>query len=184
VQMTGVEQQLMTNDLLSMLVGMNDGGLSNSVDLIGKSVNTESPTGILKDGKIDFTYNLPRAATGLKLEVVDKFDKVIATINPEDLTKGDKTFTWDGKSTPEGVQQPAGGEYTLKATASDYSGADIKVTTASVLSGVVTKVATENGTVMVTVGDRKLPLSSVVGVTSAPATPTENASTDNGSTAP
>jgi flagellar basal-body rod modification protein FlgD len=42
VQMTGVEQQLMTNDLLSMLVGMNDGGLTNSVNLIGKQVTTES----------------------------------------------------------------------------------------------------------------------------------------------
>jgi flagellar basal-body rod modification protein FlgD len=169
VQMTGVEQQLMTNDLLTTLVGMSDGGLTSSVDLIGKSVNTETPTGVLKDGKVDFTYNVPRAATSLKLDVVDAYDKVIRTINPEDLTKGDKAFTWDGKS-DDGTAQPAGGTYTLKATASDYTGADIAITTKSVLSGVVTAVASENGQVMLSIGDRKLPLSSVVGVTTPPAT--------------
>src|SRR3954470_21789824 len=36
VQMTGVEQQLLTNDLLKALVGMNDAGLTTSVGLIGK----------------------------------------------------------------------------------------------------------------------------------------------------
>ena len=76
VQMTGVEQQLLTNDLLQMLVGMNDGGLTNSVNMIGKQVNTESSTATLTDGKADFTYNLPRAASSLKLEVVDSYERI------------------------------------------------------------------------------------------------------------
>ena len=50
VQMTGVEQQLMTNDLLKMLVGMSDGGLSGSVNLIGKAVTAETSQAMLADG--------------------------------------------------------------------------------------------------------------------------------------
>ena len=50
VQMTGVEQQLMTNDLLKMLVGMSDGGLSGSVNLIGKAVTAETSQAVIADG--------------------------------------------------------------------------------------------------------------------------------------
>jgi flagellar basal-body rod modification protein FlgD len=171
VQMTGVEQQLTTNDLLSMLVGMNDGGLTNSVNLIGKSVSTESSSGALTDGKVDFGYNLSRAATSLKLEVVDSNGKTVATISPDDMTKGDKTFTWDGKS-DSGNQLPNGGSYTLKATATDASGATIAIAPTSKVTGVVTAVESDSGVVMLTVGGRKLPLSSVVGVTTPPTTDT------------
>jgi flagellar basal-body rod modification protein FlgD len=174
VQMTGVEQQLLTNDLLSMLVGMNDGGLTNSVDLIGNSVTTENAKGVLTDGKIEFNYNLSRAAVGLKLEVVDSYGKTIRTIKPDDLSKGDKTFTWDGKA-DDGTQQPNGGTYTLKATATDFSGANIAVSPTSRVVGVVTAVETDAGTVMLTINGRKLPLGSVIGVT----TPTPTAANDD-----
>src|SRR3954465_2977245 len=42
VQMTGVEQQLMTNDLLKQLVGNTASGISASVALIGKDVSAIS----------------------------------------------------------------------------------------------------------------------------------------------
>lgn len=38
VQMSGVEQQLLTNQLLTSLVGQNQGGLTNGVAYIGKQV--------------------------------------------------------------------------------------------------------------------------------------------------
>jgi flagellar basal-body rod modification protein FlgD len=182
VQMTGVEQQLMTNDLLSMLVGMNDGGLTNSVGLIGKAVTTESAKGVLTDGKIEFNYNLSRAAAGLTLEVVDAYGKTIKTLKPEDMTKGDKTFTWDGKA-DDGTQQPAGGTYSLKATATDVSGSTIAVTPTSRVAGVVTAVESDGGVVMLTVNGRKLPLNSVIGVTTPPQA-AANDDTDTSTTPP
>ncbi len=175
VQMTGVEQQLLTNDLLQMLVGMNDGGLTNSVNLIGKQVNTESSSATLTDGQAQFTYNVPRAATSLKLEVLDSYGKTIATINPDDMTKGDKTFTWDGKST-DGTEQPAGGKYTLKATATDVAGSTITVTPKSLLAGIVTGVTSVNGATMLTIGGRQVALSDVVSVTTPPASQSASAS--------
>ena len=80
VQMTGVEQQLLTNDLLKVLVGMNDGGISGQVGLIGKEVTTTSTTGTLADKSLTFDYNLPRAAGALKLEVVDAAGKTMEEI--------------------------------------------------------------------------------------------------------
>src|SRR5437762_11530915 len=42
VQMTGVEQQLLTNDLLKKLVGNTGSGVSTAVSLIGKEVRADS----------------------------------------------------------------------------------------------------------------------------------------------
>ena len=75
--MTGVEQQLLTNDLLKALVGMNDAGLSSSVGLIGKEVTALADTGALTGGKATFDYNLPRAAGTMTLEVVNAAGKLL-----------------------------------------------------------------------------------------------------------
>src|SRR6187549_3297985 len=51
VQMTGVEQQLLTNDLLEKLVSNTGSGISTAVSLIGKEVRAESADAGLKGGK-------------------------------------------------------------------------------------------------------------------------------------
>src|SRR5688500_2283058 len=50
VQMSGVEQQLLTNDLLKTLVGQSQSGLSNGVAYIGKTVTASWSANALKDG--------------------------------------------------------------------------------------------------------------------------------------
>jgi flagellar basal-body rod modification protein FlgD len=171
-QMTGVEQQLVTNDLLAALVGMSTGGgISEGVNLMGKQVTAETDKSVLKNKEASWSYTQSRAATGVKIEVLDKFDKVIATILPDDMAGGDHTFKWDGKSTPEGVQQPEGGEYTIKVTATDSQGSNITTTAKGRIDGIVTKVTNEGGVNMVWIGDTKVPLDSVIGVTNAAADP-------------
>jgi len=93
------------------------------------------------------------------------------TILPDDMSGGDHTFKWDGKSA-EGVKQPEGGEYTIKVTATDAEGSNITTTAKGRVDGVVTKVTNENGVNMVWIGDTKVPLDSVIGVTNAPSTAT------------
>jgi flagellar basal-body rod modification protein FlgD len=172
-QMTGVEQQLVTNDLLAALVGMSTGGgISEGVNLMGKQVTAETDKSVLKNKEATWSYTQSRAATGVKIEVVDKFGKTIATVLPDDMSGGDHTFKWDGKSTPEGVQQPEGGEYTIKVTATDSEGSKITTTAKGRIDGVVTKVTNESGVNMVWIGDTKVPLDSVIGVTNAPAATT------------
>lgn len=170
VQMTGVEQQLMTNDLLAALVGMNNSGITDAVNMMGKQVTAESDTSVLKGGEASWTYNQSRAGTSVKVEVLDKYGKTIATILPTDMTKGDHTFKWDGKDTTTKAQQPDGGAYTLRVTATDAEGAQIATTAKGRLEGIVTAVTNESGQNMVSIGDTKVPLDSIIGVTNPPAT--------------
>ncbi|CAN5531524.1 flagellar hook assembly protein FlgD [soil metagenome] len=171
-QMTGVEQQLVTNELLTALVGMNtSGGISEGVNLMGKQVTAETAKSVLKTGEASWSYNQSRAATGVKIEVLDKYGKTVASVLPDDMTTGDHTFKWDGKST-DGTQQPDGGEYTIKVTATDAAGTNITTTAKGRIDGVVTKVTNESGVNMVWIGDTKVPLDSVIGVTNPTAATT------------
>lgn len=171
-QMTGVEQQLVTNDLLAALVGMSTGnGISEGVNLMGKQVTAETDKSVLKSGEASWSYTQARAATSVKVEVLDKYGKTIATVLPDDMTSGDHTFKWDGKSA-EGVTQPDGGEYTIKVTATDGNDTNVTTTAKGRIDGIVTKVTNESGVNMVWIGDTKVPLDSVIGVTNAPATTT------------
>ena len=179
VQMTGVEQQLLTNDLLKVLVGMNDGGISGQVGLIGKEVTTTSTTGELTDKSLTFDYSLPRAAGSVKLEVVNAAGKTVATIDSTELAKGDHSFKWDGKDST-GAQLLDGGVYSLKVTAADTTGSSMTVASTASTKGVVTAVSLENGQQMVTVNGRKILASDIVAVTAPAEKKTETAA--NGST--
>jgi flagellar basal-body rod modification protein FlgD len=171
-QMTGVEQQLVTNDLLAALVGMSTGGgISEGVNLMGKLVTAETDKSALKNKEASWSYTQARAATSVKIEILDKFGKTINTILPDDMSGGDHSFKWDGKS-DKGVQQPEGGEYTIKVTATDALGTSITTKAKGRLEGIVTKVTNDTGVNMVWIGDTKVPLDSVIGVTNAPAATT------------
>lgn len=168
VQMTGVEQQLVTNDLLAALVGMNEGGMSQAVTMMDKQVTVETDKAVLKDGTATWSYNQSRSATGVKIEIVDKFGKTIRTLLPEDMSKGNHTLQWDGRST-DGTAQPAGGAYSLKITALDGDGSKIPTTSKGRIDGIVTAITNEGGVNMVTIGGSKYPVDSVIGVTNPPA---------------
>ncbi|ALL14322.1 flagellar hook assembly protein FlgD [Caulobacter henricii] len=168
VQMTGVEQQLVTNDLLAALVGMNEGGMSQAVTMMDKQVTVETDKAVLKDGAATWSYNQSRSATGVKIEIVDKFGKTVRTLLPEDMSKGSHTLEWDGRST-DGTAQPAGGTYSLKITALDGDGSKIPTTSKGRIDGIVTAITNESGVNMVTIGGSKYPVDSVIGVTNPPA---------------
>src|SRR5215216_3542616 len=71
VQMTGVEQQLLTNDLLKKLVGNTASGVATAVSLIGKEVRADADVSALANGKADWLYKLDRPASDVKLEILD-----------------------------------------------------------------------------------------------------------------
>jgi flagellar basal-body rod modification protein FlgD len=168
VQMTGVEQQLVTNDLLAALVGMNDGGIADAVNMMGKQATAETDTSVLKDGKANWSYTIGRNATSVKIEVLDKYGAVVATKLPDDMSKGEHTFEWDGKDSTTGVQQPNGAAYTLRITAVDGEGTKIATTNKGRIEGIVTAVTNESGQNMVTIDGVKVPISQVIGVTNPP----------------
>ncbi len=62
VQMSGVEQQLLTNDLLKTLVNTAGRGIADAVSLIGKDVRAVSSDAAISGGKANWTYDLERDA--------------------------------------------------------------------------------------------------------------------------
>lgn len=162
VQMTGVEQQLLTNDLLAMMVGMSDGGLAGAVDIIGKSVTAETDEAALEGGKATWNYDLSKNAANVKYEILNSAGQVVWSRTDPNVTKGDgKTLEWDGKAST-GTQLADGGTYTLRVTATGAAGE--KITTATHATGIATGVELINGQTMVSVGKLKVPLGNVTSV--------------------
>nr|WP_295107258.1 flagellar hook assembly protein FlgD [uncultured Caulobacter sp.] len=173
-QMTGVEQQLVTNDLLAALVGMNTGtGLSEGVNMIGKQVVATTDNSTLQDKKATFTWSQPGASTSLTVEVKNAAGKVIRTLKPDDQKSGAHTLTWDGKD-DAGVQLEDGGVYTINVIAKGADGKDMKVTNIKGRTeGLVTAVDNATGQPMVIVNGKSIPVENVIGITAAAAANTD-----------
>ena len=176
VAMTGVEQQLNTNDLLKQLVANTAGGISTAVSLIGKDVKAVSDTANISGGKAQWVYNLPTAAASLKVEVLDANGTLVHAEAPTDLSAGDHAFTWNGKD-QTGAQLPDGGPYTLRVTALDGSGAAISST--NYVEGAVTGVQQANGATMITINGGLVDWSKVTSITQPAATTTAASSATN-----
>lgn len=168
-QMTGVEQQLVTNDLLAALVGMNTGtGLSEGVSMIGKQVTATSDNSTLKNGKATFSWTQPGASTSLTVEVKNAAGKVVRTLTPDDQKSGDHAITWDGKD-DSGAQLPDGGVYTIAVTAKGADGKELKATNVKGRTeGLVTGVDNSTGQTMVLIGGQPISIDNVVGVQNPP----------------
>ncbi|MDR7231008.1 flagellar basal-body rod modification protein FlgD [Caulobacter sp. BE264] len=167
-QMTGVEQQLVTNDLLAALVGMNTGtGLSEGVAMIGKQVSAISDTSTLKNGTATFSWTQPSASASLKVEIKNPAGKVVRTLTPDDQKSGDHIITWDGKD-DSGAKLPDGGVYGIVVTAKTGDGKEIKATNIKGRTeGVVTAVDNATGQPMVVVDGKTIPVDNVVGIKAA-----------------
>ena len=165
-QMTGVEQQLVTNDLLAALVGMNTGtGLSEGVNMIGKQVTATTDNSTLKNGKATFSWTQPGASTSLTVEVKNAAGKVVRTLKPEDQKSGDHTLTWDGKD-DSGAQLPDGGVYTTAVTAKGPDGKELKATNVKGRTeGVVSAVDNSTGSPQVIVDGVSIPVDNVIAIT-------------------
>jgi flagellar basal-body rod modification protein FlgD len=168
--MTGVEQQLVTNDLLAALVGMNNGtGLSEGVGMLGKTVTATTDTSTLKNGSATFSWTQPGASTSLKVDIKNAAGKVVRTLTPDDQKSGNHTVTWDGKD-DSGAQLPDGGVYTIAVTAKGGDGKDIKATNVKGrTTGLVSAIDNSTGNPMVIIDGTSIPVDNVIGVSSAAA---------------
>ncbi|MBX7249039.1 MAG: flagellar hook assembly protein FlgD [Caulobacteraceae bacterium] len=166
VQMSGVEQQLLTNQLLTSLVSQGASGMTSGVSYIGKQVTASFAATELQDGKANWSYELANDATDVKLEIVDSTGKTVWSGQAPDRSAGIHDFVWDGRNSA-GVQLPDGGVYTLKITSKNGAGADVA---SQVLTrGIAKGVEMYNGAAYVTIGGAIVPLSSIISVETPPA---------------
>src|ERR1700761_1781577 len=165
-QMTGVEQQLLSNQLLQQLVNQSgsNGGLEGAVGLIGKTVTVDTSSATLSGGSATWSYDLPTAPASETVSVLDANNNVMWTGSVAPNGSGPQSFSWNGQNLV-GQQQADGGSYTIKIPAKDASGNTI--TPITTYQGTATAVQTVNGQTMVTIGGAQTPLSTIIGVASA-----------------
>jgi flagellar basal-body rod modification protein FlgD len=161
VQMTGVQQQLLTNNLLTTLVGQGQGGMNGAVGYIGKEVMATSANQNLSGGKATWDYQLASNGATANMTITNSLGQTVYTGAAPSLQAGLNTFTWNGKNSA-GQQLPDGGPYTMSITAVDTNGSP--VTAQSVVVGQVTSVQMDGGTPYLSIGSQLIPMSSVVGV--------------------
>lgn len=165
-QMTGVQQQLLTNQLLTQLLGQGQADLGGgAINLIGKQVTVESNDAVVAEGKAQWTYNLPGTAADTTLSVLDANGRAVWTGKASDNSRGDKTFQWNGKDL-SGRQAADGATYRLQIEARDSNGAVMNATAS--VTGIASRIQTVDGQTVLTVGQIKAPLTAVTGVQVAP----------------
>ncbi|THD81281.1 MAG: flagellar hook assembly protein FlgD [Phenylobacterium sp.] len=165
-QMSGVEAQLQANSLLQSISNNTGTGISTAVSMIGKNVKATSATANLTGGQAQWTYNLPTAASDLKLTITNAAGQVVHAEAPSDMSAGDHTLSWNGKDLG-GVQLPDG-TYTLQVTATDSTGTAISTT--SYVQGNVSAVEQSNGQTLITVNGTQVPWNQVTTITNPSAT--------------
>jgi flagellar basal-body rod modification protein FlgD len=159
VAMTGVQQQLLSNQLLQQIAGQTqDGGVASAV---GKTVSATSAAATLSGGAANWTYNLASDAKAATLTISDSTGNAVWTGPAPASTAGAHAFSWNGKGT-SGAQFADGGSYTLSVSAADGSGTAIASTLS--VSGVVGSVTQSNVQTMVKVGATPVPLASITAV--------------------
>lgn len=159
-QMAGVEQQLLTNDLLTSLLKAQQGdGLTGAAQYIGKDATAVWSATRFEDGEASWSYELAANATEATLQVLDASGKVVWSGPAPDKTNGLHDFKWDGKTTGGG-QVDDGGVYTLKVIAKNGAGKDVDAQV--LIRGRVTGVEMYDGTPFVVVGKSIMPVSSLI----------------------
>jgi flagellar basal-body rod modification protein FlgD len=159
-QMAGVEQQLLTNDLLKgLLAAQGGGGLAGAATYIGKEATAAWSATELTDGEATWSYELASNAASARLEVLDGSGNVVWSGDAPDRTTGVHDFTWDGDAA-SGNDGQEGEVYSLRVTAKDAAGGAID---SQVLTrGRITGVEMYDGVPYLTVGNSILPLSTVI----------------------
>ena len=152
--MAGVEQQLLSNQLLTALLnGQKGDGLANASNYIGKDATAVWDATKAADGKATWSYELGKNATEVELQVLNSTGQVVWKGPPPEggTTSGVHDFNW--------TEGQDGSVYTLKVVAKDGTG---KVDAQVLMRGRITGVEMYADEPYVTIGNSVMPLSSII----------------------
>jgi flagellar basal-body rod modification protein FlgD len=157
-QMAGVEQQLLTNDLLTaILQGQGGSGLTGATTYIGRDATAVWSAVRAENGAATWSYELAGTASTAKVQVLDASGRVVHEADAPERGEGVHEFSWDGAQD--------GQVYTLKVTAQDAAGGVVQ--SQVLVTGRVTGVEMYDGQPYLTIGTSILPLSAVIAVEEA-----------------
>jgi flagellar basal-body rod modification protein FlgD len=160
IQLSGVEQQLTTNQTLSSMNGdLTTITQANGLGYVGKTVTASGATSPLQNGSAQWDYTLNSSAQTVTLNVKDSNGNTVYSTSGNPAS-GQHSFSWNG-TTSSGTAQSSG-DYTLSVTATDASGNSVSTTTSMV--GQVTGVDTSSGSTQLLVGDIDVPIANVTAI--------------------
>lgn len=173
VSFSGVEQQINTNQKLDNLLALQLNTASNvGLGYVGLDITyTSAEASYNGTNPISIRYGLSQDATTLKVNIYDETGNIVRSMDGG-TGSGPQMVSWDGKDN-DGNAMPAG-TYSINVAAADAEGKTISATTA--VSGTVRGIETQNGAVYLLVGERAVPLTSVIQATQ-PATVTPDTTT-------
>jgi flagellar basal-body rod modification protein FlgD len=159
VQFSSVEQQISTNTNLSQLIQLTQASqIEQSSAMLGKPATVTSSQLALQSGSAQLNFN----TTTAEPVAIAVYNAAGAQIQTATLTSsaGANTWQWNGKAA-NGLTQPDGAyKVTVSAIGSDGSATAIPFT----VTGTVTSVQNQNGTVQLQMGGMTVPFTSVQSV--------------------
>lgn len=159
VQFSQVEQQINTNKNLEKVVDSQAlTATQAALGYIGLDIRSEGTSFTHQEGKSSLlSYRLDKEAGDAKLAILDKNGTQIFSTTTA-ATSGEHGFEWDG-TLADGSKAPAG-SYQIRVGVTAKNGETApKVTT--IVPGKVDGIVTDNGTVMLTIGNRLVDLGEV-----------------------
>lgn len=169
VQFSQVEQAINTNEKLDSLVSLQlNGATSAALGYVGLDVSYVSPE-LPFNGTdpIDIRYSLEGPATQSRINIFDEGSNLVFSVDAQ-TNAGVHDFTWDGRD-QIGQALPAG---TYVITVDSFDGNDEKIETETVVRGRVSGIESQDGVVYALVGERAVPIPSILNA-SVPQTSTQ-----------
>lgn len=166
-QFSTLEQLQNMNKTLERLLAQAGGaGPASAAALLGRGVTVNGSPLNLEGGRpAGLQYSLPTSATSVFLQVEDEKGNPVRTIGLGQQGAGPHEVIFDGLD--EQGRRLASGTYTYRVLA--INGAGTAVPGAITGGGVVTGINVENGQLVLLLGEQRVPLTSVIGLTAAPA---------------
>lgn len=161
VQFSGVEQQIDTNGALTQLISLTQSGqLLQSSAMVGKTVQVSADQMPLQNGSGSVTFTDSTAGTAEITITNAAGTKLLDTT--VSATAGSNTWTWNGQDS-KGNTQPDG-SYNVTVTGTDSAGTTSALS--FTVSGKVTGVVDNSGTLDVQMGSQTAAFSTVESVSS------------------
>jgi flagellar basal-body rod modification protein FlgD len=158
VAFTGVEQQINTNQKLDSLVALNLGtSFSQSQNYVGQEISYVSSEFDYAGGSTSLRYSLNEEASLSKINIVDENGAVVYSVDGS-RNPGAHEFQWNGETNSGQPALP--GTYEIQVDALDAN--QDPITTSTVVTGLVRGTETQNGQIFLLVGDRAVPVGSVL----------------------
>jgi len=142
-QFTSLEQLMGVNtalgDLYAATTSMNNASMTQLLGRDVTAISDEVPYG--GDGPEEIHYDARGDVALMTVTILNDEGKVVSRVELNDITKGEASWTWDGKDI-HGVQAPEG-TYSVAITAFDGSGNPVPVN--SLLKGRVNEMSYQTG---------------------------------------